>query len=45
MQFKHTLIFTLTLIDARSVLIEYDGVLKLHIHQIQYQINSLGLKI
>ncbi len=32
MQFKHTLVFTLTLIDVRNVFIECDGVFKLHIH-------------
>ncbi len=32
MQFKHTLPFTLALIDVRNVLIECDGVLKLHMH-------------
>jgi hypothetical protein len=31
MQFKHTLAFTLTLIDVRNVFIECDGVFKLHI--------------
>jgi hypothetical protein len=33
MQLKHTLAFTLTLIDVRNVLIECDGVLKPHMHQ------------
>ncbi len=36
MQFKHTLALTLTLIDVRDVLIECDGVLKLHMHRHLY---------
>jgi hypothetical protein len=32
-QFKHTLAFTLTLIDVRNVLIKCDDVLKLHMHR------------